>query len=292
LVALPFRLLGVRFVFDHHDLSPELYDSRFWRRGLFYRIVCLAERLSFRFANLSLATNETYREVAITRGNMNPDRVVVVQTCAELSDVDRAEARPELKRGKRHMVLYVGIMEPQDGLRLLLDSIKYLVREKRREDTHFVLVGTGSELPHLKAMATQWGLDDSVEFTGFIPHEKVGSYLATADVGVAPDPLNPLNDKSTMIKIFDYMAHSLPVVLYDLKEGRCTAGEAALYACPDDSVDFAEQVVKLLDSQSLRQKLGAIGRKRTEQGLNWKAQSEKLVHAYAMLFPSTPNSKS
>jgi glycosyltransferase involved in cell wall biosynthesis len=292
LVALPFKLLGVRFVFDHHDLSPELYDSKFRKRGFFYRIVCLAEHFSFRFANISLATNESYREIAITRGNMNPDRVVVVQTCADLSDIERTEQRPELRSGKRHMVLYVGIMEPQDGLPLLLESIKHLVREKRRKDTHFVLVGTGSELPHLKKMSTQWGLEDFVEFTGFIPHEKVGSLLATADVGVAPDPLNPLNDKSTMIKILEYMAYSLPVVLYDLKEGRRTAGEAALYARPDDPVDFAEQVEKLLDSQSLRQKLGAIGRERTEQGLNWKAQSEKLIKAYATLFPRVPNGDS
>ena len=249
LVALPFKFLGVRFVFDHHDLSPELYDSKFWRRGLFYRIVCLAERLSFRFANLSLATNESYREVAITRGNMNPERVVVVQTCADLNDMERAEQRPELKSGKRHMVPYVGIMEPQDGLRLLLESIKHLINKKRRQDTHFVLVGTGSELPYSKKMSTQWGLDDFIEFTGFVPHEKVGFFMATADVGLAPDPLNPLNDKSTMIKILEYMAYSLPVVLYDLKEDRRTAGEAALYARPDDPVDFAEQVEKLLDSQ-------------------------------------------
>lgn len=154
LVALPFKLLGVRFVFDHHDLSPELYESKFGKRGLFYRIVCLAERMSFRFANLSLATNESYREVAITRGNMNPDRAVVVQACAELSNVERSEQRPELRRGKRHMVLYVGIMEPQDGLQLLLESIKCLVKKKGREDTRFVLVGTGSELPNLKTMAT------------------------------------------------------------------------------------------------------------------------------------------
>jgi glycosyltransferase involved in cell wall biosynthesis len=133
------------------------------------------------------------------------------------------------------------------------------------------------------------GVLSSVEFTGFIPHEKVCSYLATADVGVAPDPLNPLNDKSTMIKLLEYMAYSLPVVLYELKEGRLTAGEAALYARPDDPVDFAEQVEKLLDSQSLRQKLGAIGRKRADHGPNWKAQSETLVDAYSTLFPPPPN---
>jgi glycosyltransferase involved in cell wall biosynthesis len=291
LVALPFKLLGVRFVFDHHDLSPELYDSRFGRRDLLYRIVRLAEYFSFKFANLSLATNDTYREIAITRGKMNPDRVVVVQTCADLLDVERDEQKLELKNGRPYMVLYVGIMEPQDGLRLLLESIKYLVREKHRNDIRFVLVGAGSELSVLKTMATQWALGDSVEFTGFVPHDQVGSYLATADVGVAPDPLNPLNDKSTMVKILEYMAYSLPVVLYDLKEGRRTAGEGALYARPADPVDFAEQIDTLLNSQSLREKLGATGRQRTEQQLNWKVQSEKLVHAYATLFPPARNGK-
>ncbi len=240
LIALAFKLLGVQFVFDHHDLSPELYEAKF-------------------------------------------GRVLVVQTCADLSEVSRGQPKPELKGGKRHMVLFVGVMERQDGLRLLVESIEYLVKHKRREDTRFVLIGSGTELPILKTLATQSGVDDFVEFTGLLPHEQVGPYLSTADVCVAPDPLNSLNNKSTMIKIFEYMAYSRPVVLYELEEGRRVAGDSALYARPNDPIDFANQIEKLLESEELRKKLGESGRKRTEEGLNWKVQSAKLVAAYAGL---------
>ncbi len=283
LIALAFKLLGVQFVFDHHDLSPELYEAKFGRRGLIYKMVCLAERLTFRAADLSIATNESYQQIAIERGGMKPENVLVVQTCADLSEVSRGQPKPELKGGKRHMVLFVGVMERQDGLRLLVESIEYLVKHKRREDTRFVLIGSGTELPILKTLATQSGVDDFVEFTGLLPHEQVGPYLSTADVCVAPDPLNSLNNKSTMIKIFEYMAYSRPVVLYELEEGRRVAGDSALYARPNDPIDFANQIEKLLESEELRKKLGESGRKRTEEGLNWKVQSAKLVAAYAGL---------
>ena len=283
LVALAFKPLGVRFVFDHHDLSPELYDAKFIRRGLIYKLVCLAERLSFRSADLSIATNESYRQIALERGKMKPERVVVVQTCADLRDVNRTQAVPDLKRGKPFMVLYVGVMEQQDGVHLLIESIEFLVRQCGRKNTIFVLVGGGSQLSHLNALAARLGVSDSIEFTGLLPHDQVRSYLSTADVCVAPDPLNALNDKSTMIKIMEYMAYGRPVVLYDLKEGRRTVGEGALYAQPDDPIDFARQIEKLLESESLRRELGEISRKRTQEELNWEAQSAKLLAAFAAL---------
>jgi glycosyltransferase involved in cell wall biosynthesis len=248
---------------------------------LIYKILRLAERLTFRVADLSIATNESYRKLAIERGKMKPERVMVVQTCADLSEVSGGQEKPELRRGKRHMVVYVGVMERQDGVRMLIESIEYLVKHKGREDTRFVLIGAGTEFPTLKALATELGVDDFVEFTGLLPHEQVGPYLATADVCVAPDPLNPLNNKSTMIKILEYMAYARPVVLYELEEGRRTAGNSALYARPNDPRDFANQIEKLLDSEQLRRKLGESGRKRTEEELNWKIQSSKLVAAYA-----------
>jgi glycosyltransferase involved in cell wall biosynthesis len=283
LIALAFKPLGVRFVFDHHDLSPELYDSKFIRRGLLYRFVRLAERLSFRAADLSIATNESYKEIAITRGKREPDRVVVVQTCADKSEVSSAKPIPGLKKGRQYVVLFVGVMEPQDGVRLLIESVEYLVKQKHREDIRFVIVGSGSEFPFLKAMATRLGIADHIEFTGTVPHKEVCNYLCTADVCVAPDPLNPLNDKSTMIKVLEYMAFSRPIVMYDLKEGRRTAGDAALYARPDDPIDFAEKIEQLLESESLRRKLGECGCKRVEQGLNWQAQSQTLLDAYDLL---------
>jgi glycosyltransferase involved in cell wall biosynthesis len=286
LVALPFKLLGVRFVFDHHDLGPELYDSKYIRRGLLYWCARWMERLSFQAADLTIATNESYKEIAVTRGKMPPERVAVVQTCADLDEVRNAKPIPRLKKDNRYIVLYVGIMEPQDGVRLLIESAEYLVKQKRREDLRFVLVGSGSELPLLTEMASRLGIAPYVEFTGTIPHEEVCDYLATADVCVAPDPLNPLNDKSTMIKILEYLAFSRPIVLYDLKEGRRTAGDAALYARPDDPIDFAEKIEQLLDSETLRHKLGEFGRKRTQEELNWQVQSKRLLDAYDLVLQS------
>lgn len=290
LIAMALKPLGVKFVFDHHDLSPELYEAKFMRRGLLYKILCLLERMTFRAADLCLTTNESYREIAIDRDKMNADRVVVVQTCADLGEVNRSEPIPLLKRGKQHMVLYVGTMEQQDGVRLLIESIAYLIKQEGRNDTHFVLVGGGTELPHLKTLAAELGVNDSIEFTGLLPHDQVPSYLSTADVCVAADPLNPFTDKSTMVKTLEYMAHGRPIVLYDLKEGRRTLGESALYARPGDPIEFAKHIDTLLKSEPLRTRLGDCGRKRVEEGLNWGVQRAKLVAAFSMLL--NDNSKS
>ena len=288
LIALAFKPMGVRFVFDHHDLCPELYEAKFKRRGLIYEILSLLERLTFRTADMSIATNESYRDIAIARGKMKPERVVVVQTCAALSEVNGTQKIFELKRGKPYMVLYVGMMESQDGVGLLIESIEYMVKQIRREDTRFVLIGSGSELPKLKTLAARLGVGNFVEFTGLLPYKQVCSYLSVADVCVSSDPLNSLNDKSTMIKTLEYMAFSKPIVMFDLKEGRRTVGDGALYARPDDPTDFANQIEKLLDSESLRRKLGEFGRKRTEEGLNWEAQSAKLVRAFETLIAEDP----
>jgi glycosyltransferase involved in cell wall biosynthesis len=284
LIALFFKPLGVRFVFDHHDLSPEFYSIRFGpasgRRTLLYRLVCAAERITFWTADLSLATNDSYREIATTRGGMKPGRVFVVQTCADLQEISRTCERFSGTENHRYLVVYVGNMEPHDGVDLLMRSAQYLVNEKGRQDVRFMIIGSGTELRRLQALASQLRLDETVTFTGRIHHEEVDRYLSAADVCVAPDPLNSLNDCSSMIKIFEYMAHAKPIVLYDLKEGRRSAGNSALYARPNEPVDFGEQIMKLLDSESLRKELGEFGRKRVEGILNWEVQSKKLLEAY------------
>lgn len=280
LIGLAFKLFGVRFIFDHHDLNPELFEAKFTKRGLFYRLVCLAERMSFRTAAVSIATNESYREIALTRGGMKPERVFVVRSSPDLKNIRRVSPQPALKNGKTFLVAYVGVMGPQDGLDLLLESIEQIVKHQNRRDTLFVLIGSGTELPRLKALAAQKSLSDWVKFTGRIPDVELAAYLSTADVCVAPDPANPMNDKSTMNKIMEYMAYARAVVLYDLTEGRRSAGDAALYARPNDPKDFAEQVVKLLDSESLRRELGERGRKRIEKSLNWDTEKKTLLAAY------------
>jgi glycosyltransferase involved in cell wall biosynthesis len=171
-------------------------------------------------------------------------------------------------------------MAKQDGLPLLIESIEHMVNNQNRRDTHFVLVGGGAELPELRVMVAAKKLGPYITFTGQVPHEEVATYLSNSDVGVAPDPKNPLNDNSTMIKILEYMAFGLPVVLFDLKEGRRVAGSAGLYALPNDPIDFANQINKLLDSPELRRELGEYGRARIEEGLNWETEKQALLRAY------------
>ncbi len=282
LIGLFFKLFGVRFIFDHHDLNPELYEAKFRHKGLFYRLVCLAERLTFRTADVSIATNRSYREIAIGRGGMQPGRTLVVRSSPDLRCIRRGPEQPELKQGRRFLVVYLGTMGPQEGVDLLLQCIEYIIKRRGSDGTFFVLIGGGSELSRLKSLAGQKGLDSVVRFTGRIPADELAAYLSTADVCVAPDPFNPMNDKSTMNKILEYMAYGRPVVLYDLTEGRRAAGDAALYARPNDAEDFAEQILKLLDSESLRRKLGDCGRRRIEESLNWEIDKRALLEAYAM----------
>jgi glycosyltransferase involved in cell wall biosynthesis len=281
LIALFFKLFGVRFIFDHHDLNPELFEAKFQRRGFGYKLVCWAERLTFRTANVAIATNESYREVALVRGGMNRDRTFVVRSCPDLNRVRKQAPRPELMEGRRYMVVYLGVMGRQDGIDLWLQSIATIVHQQKREDILFVLIGAGTELPPLKALAAQLGLESCTRFTGRISDKEVSAYLSTATVGIAPDPATPMNDKSTMNKILEYMAYGVPVVLYSLTEGRRSAGDAALYARNGDTEDFAQKVLTVLDSDSLRAKLGECGRKRIEESLNWEIEKRALLEAYA-----------
>ena len=285
LIAFFFKLFGVRFIFDHHDPSPELYGLKFHRRSFLYRLVCLAERLTFRTADVVIATSDSCREIAIGRGRVSPDRIFVVRTCPDLNEFRPQPARPELKQGRKYVVVYVGLMSPQDGLGLLLESIRHFVKRANRHDTLFVLIGPGPELPRLKVSVAATDLDPWVKFTGPLYGDKLHAYLATADVGVAPDPSNDFNDKLSMIKILEYMAYGLPVVLYDLIEGRRLACGAALYARGNNPTDFAEQIAKLLDSESLRRHVGAIGRKRITERLNWGVEKRTLLKAYQAALP-------
>jgi len=282
LLGIFFKLFGVRFIFDHHDLNPELYEAKFGRKDWGYRLVCWAERMTFRTADVSIATNESYREVAMGRGTMAEKRVFVVRSCPDLARVRKRPAQPELKEGRRFLVVYLGVMGPQDGLDLLLESIHSMVHRAQRRDVLFVLIGSGTEVPRLKALAAEKNLEPQVRFPGHLSDEEVAAYFSTADVGVAPDPATPMNDKSTMNKILEYMAYGLPVVLYDLTEGRRSAADGALYARPGDTEDFARQLLRVLDSESLRRELGGRGRQRIEQCLNWENEKRALLEAYAV----------
>ncbi|MGE5057548.1 MAG: glycosyltransferase family 4 protein [Acidobacteriota bacterium] len=281
LIALFLKPFGVRFIFDQHDLGPELFEAKFGKHSrMFHMLVRLAERCSFRAANTCIATNESFKEIAVRRGGKDPERVFVVRNCPDLSKFRRTQVRALNKFGKPLVVAYVGFMGSQDGLDLLLESIEHLVKRQGRQDTHFVLVGGGTVLVELRAEISRKGLEAYVSLTGQVSHEEVAAYLSNADVGVAPDPKNAMNDHSTMIKIFEYMAFDLPVVLFDLKEGRRIAGPAALYAVPNDPIDFAHRINELLNSRELRQQLGECGRKQIEEKLNWDTEKVSLIRAY------------
>ncbi len=291
LIALLLRPFGVRYVFDHHDLSPELIEAKFGKKRSWLAAAArFLERCSFRTAEVTLATNESFKEVALGRGGKTAEQVFVVRNCPERAAIEAGKKRRAERGGARFQVIYVGFMGKQDGLELLLEAIDYLVHSKQRRDTRFVLVGGGTMLPELRAYAEARGLNPFVEFTGPVPHEEVLRRLQSSDAGVAPDPKTAMNDQSTMIKIFEYMAFGLPVVLFDLKEGRRAAGPAALYARPNDSADFAEKVNQLLECSELRQELGNAGRKRIEEGLNWETEKENLLKAYraALKSEATP----
>jgi glycosyltransferase involved in cell wall biosynthesis len=280
LVALPFKLRGAKFIFDHHDLVPELFESRFGGRGPLRTASVILERLTFMFADTVISTNESYREVAIRRGKMKPGSVHVVRSAPDLERFARVPAEPELRRGKRFLACYLGVMGPQDGVDYALRAIAHLRDDLGRTDVHTTFIGSGDAFDDLVALSHELGLQDVVEFTGRVPDATVHSYLSTADVCLAPDPKNPLNDVSTMNKIVEYMAMSRPVVSFDLREARVSAGDAAVYATPNDEREFARLVAELLDDPARREEMGRVGRARVEDSLSWATSRTRLLEAY------------
>lgn len=277
LSALGLRRQGARFVFDHHDLTPELYATRFGD-GLVHRATMLAEQVAFRSADVILSVNDSYRRVAIERGRRDPADVAVVRTGPDLTRFVRRDPDPPLKRGKPYLLSYVGVMGPQDGVDHALRALAALARQ--RSDWTATFMGDGEVLEEMRALAAELGLADAVEFTGWVDHETIATVLSTSDVCLAPDPKNPLNDISSMVKISEYMAMGRPIVSFDLAESRFGAGEAALFASPGDFDGFAGLISSLLDSPEQRRALGEAGRRRAEDVLAWECQEQSLLAAY------------
>ena len=273
-----------KFLFDHHDINPELYEAKFGRRDFFYRLMLLCERLTFKTADRSIATNESYKQIAIERGGMHPDKVTVVRSGPKLNRLKIIEPVLALKKGRKHLVGYVGVMGKQEGIDYLLRALHYIVEQKNRTDVHFGLVGGGTELTSLQAYAKALGVEDYVTFTGRVSDQQMLEMLNTADVCVNPDVANEMNDKSTMNKIMEYMALAKPIVQFDLSEGRFSAQEASLYARRNDTKDLAEKILLLLDDQVKRKAMGDFGRNRIITELEWKYEEPKLLEAYRLLF--------
>lgn len=279
-----FKLLGKKFLFDHHDINPELYEAKFGRRDFFYKIMLAWERLTFKTASVSIATNESYKRIAIERGGMPPNRVFVVRSGPKLDRLKITPPIESLKCRRKYLVGYVGVMGRQEGLDYLLRAVHHLVFEMGRTDIHFGLVGGGTSLEELKKYAVELDVADYVTFTGRVPDQEMLEMLNTADICVNPDVANEMNDKSTMNKIMEYMALGKPIVQFDLTEGRFSAQEASLYAKQNDPVDLAKKIVELLDDPDRREIMGRSGRNRVENELEWKYEAPKLLKAYDVLF--------
>jgi glycosyltransferase involved in cell wall biosynthesis len=286
LVALVFKPFGVKLIFDHHDISPELYEAKFGRRGFLWRALALAERLTFKAADVTIATNESYRRIAINRGKKRPADIFVVRNGPDLARLRVPPPNQQWKRGRTYLVGYVGVMAQQEGIDILLHSIAHITQTCQRSDIQFCLVGGGAFVDHYKREAVRLNVADVVTFTGRMSQETLFEILATADVCVNPDRVTTFSDKSTMIKIMEYMAVGKPIVQFDVTEGRFTAESASLYARPNDPIDMASQILKLIDSPKLRFDMGEFGRNRIETQLSWEHQIPHLMAAYERVWAS------
>ena len=280
-----WKLFGKKFVFDHHDASPELYEAKFGRKGFFYRLMVALERLTFKTADISIATNESYRRIALGRGGMAPGRVFVVRSGPSLERLKIMPPDAALKKGRRYLVGYVGVMGRQEGIDYLLRAAAHIVHGLGRRDVHFGLVGGGTSLEALRRLAAELGVADYVTFTGRVPDREMLAMLNTADVCVNPDVANEMNDISTMNKVMEYMALGKPMVQFDLAEGRFSAQDASLYARRNDALDLAAKIVELLENPEKRRVMGEFGRRRVREELEWRYEAPKLLAAYAALWP-------
>jgi glycosyltransferase involved in cell wall biosynthesis len=271
-LAKRLKRRGTRFVFDQHDLVPELYHSRFHRgKDVFWRLLCRLERATYRAADVVIATNESYRDVALGRGGKRPDDVFVVRSAPIVERFYQVPPDESLKKGKPHLLCYLGVMGPQDGVDYALRALA---------DWHAAFIGGGDSFEAMVRLTSELGLDDRVDFTNRIPDENLLRYLSTSDVCLSPDPLNPLNNVSTMNKVMEYMAMSKPIVSFDLKEARVSAGNAALYAPANDELAFAALIAQLLDDPDARARMGEFGHKRVAGPLSWDVSRSALLAAY------------
>jgi glycosyltransferase involved in cell wall biosynthesis len=283
-IAWLYKPFGKRFVYDQHDLAPETYQARFEKpsRALLWGLHLL-ERLTYRTADRVIVTNNSYRDVALGRGGKAPEHVVVVRNGPDPTQMRRGPARPELRNGRRFLCCYLGIMGPQDGVDLAVRAVDVLVHEMGRHDCSFAFLGDGDSYQQIQALVHELGLEDYVTMPGFLGDAELAAYLSTANLGLCPEPSNPLNEVSTMVKTMEYMAFELPVVAFDLKETRFSAADAAVYVTPNEVKQFAAAIATLLDDPDRRAAMGRAGRRRVEEALAWTHQAPTYLRVFDQL---------
>lgn len=284
LVALPYKLLGKKYVFDHHDLCPELYRSRYGASQDFVsRVLQMVEWCNLKLADVTIATNDSYKQAHIRRGGRKPETIFVVRNGPSAKRMQIAPPSPRLRSNGKKILCYIGSLNPQDGVDYLLRSLRHLVYDLKRKDFHCVIIGSGDSLEDLRGLSQSLGLNGHVELTGYIPDQELQECLAAADICMDPDPSSPLNDVSTWIKVMEYMAYAKPIVSFDLKETRYSAREAALFVPCNDELAFAKATAELMDDPPRRERMGRFGRERVEGELQWSIVSRNLLAAYEYL---------
>jgi len=290
LVVAFYKLFGKLIIFDQHDLCPELYHARFHRpSATVSSVLTYLERFSYTVADYVIVTNESYKDVALHRGGRSPERVAVVRNGPDLDDIRVIEADPELRSKSANIILYAGIIGAQDGVDFLCRALQNLRYKLGREDFYCVVLGEGDALAEVKALAHSLGLDGFIYFAGWVNDSATyARYLATADICAAPEPSNSYNDRSTFVKVMEYMCSGKPIVAFDLPETRFSAGRAALYARPNDEADFAQQLARLMDDPALRRSSGEIGQQRIRRKLAWEYSAPVLLSVYENLANPMP----
>ena len=283
MVASFFKKYGVKYVFDHHDICPELFEAKFGStKGLLYKSQVWLERQTYKHCTFAFVTNESYRRIAIERDRMPPERVIVLRSGPKLERLRQLPPDPSIRRGYPYMVGYLGVIGQQEGVEYILQAAQYI--KERENNVFWGIVGGGPHLEAMKKQAHAMGLDDCVEFTGRVPDEQMLRYLNTADVCVNSDTYNAMNDKSTMNKVLEYMALGKAIVQFDLTEGRYSAQDASLYAKRNDAVDMAEKIRQLLADPELRERMGRYGHERIVNELSWDNTSKALLEGYEKFF--------
>ena len=283
LLAQRYRPAGVRYLFDHHDVCPELYEAKFGRRGTFWRVMLWWERMTFATASVSIATNESFRRIAMARGKMKPEDVFVVRSAPRIEKFELRPRDPAVRMGAGTVLGWVGVIGQQEGLDLLVRAVDHLVR-RGITDLHVIIVGFGPHQAEVERDVAAHGLTDRFTFTGAQYGEDLLRILNSIDIGVSPDPKNAMNDISTMNKVMEYMTLEKPVVQFDLTEGRASAREASLYARPNDPADFADKIAELIAEPEKGREMGRIGRARVLETLSWAHSVPNLLAAYDRIF--------
>lgn len=288
LIGLIGKIFSAKFVFDHHDLSPELYLTRFsGKKDFVYKILVLCEKLSCKLADALICTNASYRQIEMERHSIDQKKIYVVRNDPVIDEcfLEKINLDNQTEKNQKKVLLYIGSINPQDGVDVLLRSLNYLANDLNKKDFLCYIVGDGDALQSVKKIAEELNLSDFVHFTGYIfDRGKIREILNSADVCLEPAPDNELNRHSTFIKIMEYMAASKPIVAFDLKETRYSADGTAILVPTGDIQGFAHAIKQLLDEPQAREKLGKAGFERIRKELNWGNASKNLIELYKVLF--------